>query len=276
MVFSLYCARVWLSPLRPPPAFPYSRLLNARLASTRQESLYAILDIPVTATKKEIKTAFYKKSLQFHPDRAATLEDADKELQTARFHRINDAYHTLSDVIRRTDYDRSLSVNHSSTQTQTSGNPLHRRTRQTASRKHDPHFQYYARQATATSFSGFGFDFEKQRSQRIYDFNEHYDAHYGREQKAREEVNKRSQKDMDLNTAKSFVESPIQAKEWRRFVGFWWLFFGSMVTVVFSAQNLGGSSSVASPIVSYPEIAVKPSVTSTAPVQPSSEHLIQE
>ncbi|UJR30204.1 hypothetical protein I4U23_017742 [Adineta vaga] len=60
---------------------------------------YAILGVKSTATGDEIKKAYRKKALQYHPDKnpSATAEETFKE--------INKAYETLGDVDKRRTYD---------------------------------------------------------------------------------------------------------------------------------------------------------------------------
>lgn len=61
---------------------------------------YADLGILATATDNEIKAAFRRGSLRYHPDRNKS-PDAE-----TRFKRIAGAYEVLSDSARRLDYDR--------------------------------------------------------------------------------------------------------------------------------------------------------------------------
>src|SRR5271170_4327981 len=60
---------------------------------------YAILGVKSTASEAEIKKAYRKKALQYHPDKnpSATAEETFKE--------INKAYETLSDTDKRRIYD---------------------------------------------------------------------------------------------------------------------------------------------------------------------------
>jgi curved DNA-binding protein CbpA len=60
---------------------------------------YSVLGVKSTATGDEIKKAFRKKALQYHPDKnpSATAEETFKE--------INKAYETLSDADKRRTYD---------------------------------------------------------------------------------------------------------------------------------------------------------------------------
>ncbi|RKO94935.1 DnaJ-domain-containing protein [Caulochytrium protostelioides] len=69
---------------------------------------YQVLDLPSSASKQDIKTAFYKLSMVYHPDRA----QGDAAAHNAIFLRVNEAYTTLSDDRRRKDYDYSLPSAH--------------------------------------------------------------------------------------------------------------------------------------------------------------------
>lgn len=62
---------------------------------------YALLGVERTATPDEIKRAYRRKALEYHPDRNA----GDKEKETL-FKQINEAYSTLSDPQKRAHYDR--------------------------------------------------------------------------------------------------------------------------------------------------------------------------
>lgn len=65
---------------------------------------YALLEISVTATAAEIKTAYRKAALAWHPDRhSATPETLDAA--TERFKQIQEAYEVLSDEQERGWYD---------------------------------------------------------------------------------------------------------------------------------------------------------------------------
>lgn len=97
--------------LRAPP-FPWAlRSLAARghgsdAGGRRRDSpagLYELLGVPSTATQAQIKTAYYKQSFLFHPDRNAGSEEAAE-----RFTRVNEAYLVLGSVALRKKYDRGI------------------------------------------------------------------------------------------------------------------------------------------------------------------------
>jgi len=62
---------------------------------------YEILEISRTATKAEIKKAYRKLAMKYHPDR----NPGDKEAEE-KFKKINEAYQVLSDDEKRSIYDR--------------------------------------------------------------------------------------------------------------------------------------------------------------------------
>lgn len=67
--------------------------------ATIQQEHYRELGIPEEASEEEIKVAFRKKAMRWHPDRNKA-EDAEEI-----FKRIKTAYDVLSDAERRRDYD---------------------------------------------------------------------------------------------------------------------------------------------------------------------------
>lgn len=64
---------------------------------------YDILEVASSATQAQIKTAYYKQSFLYHPDRNAGSETA-----TARFSDISEAYTVLGNKSLRKKYDRGL------------------------------------------------------------------------------------------------------------------------------------------------------------------------
>jgi molecular chaperone DnaJ len=67
--------------------------------ATQAKDYYEVLGVPRNATKDQIKEAYRKLALQFHPDRN---KSGDAE---ARFKEISEAYAVLSDSEKRKEYD---------------------------------------------------------------------------------------------------------------------------------------------------------------------------
>lgn len=62
---------------------------------------YSLLQIPRTADQEEIKKAYRKVALKYHPDRNAGSSDAEE-----RFKEVTEAYEVLRDPAKRARYDR--------------------------------------------------------------------------------------------------------------------------------------------------------------------------
>uniref|UniRef100_A0A8D1PEV8 DnaJ heat shock protein family (Hsp40) member B2 n=3 Tax=Sus scrofa TaxID=9823 RepID=A0A8D1PEV8_PIG len=65
-------------------------------------SYYEILDVPRSATADDIKKAYRKKALQWHPDK----NPDNKEFAEKKFKEVAEAYEVLSDKHKREIYDR--------------------------------------------------------------------------------------------------------------------------------------------------------------------------
>lgn len=65
------------------------------------ESYYKILDVPETATSEEIRKAYRKLSLKYHPDK--NTHNIGQNID--KFHKINEAYETLGDASKKAEYD---------------------------------------------------------------------------------------------------------------------------------------------------------------------------
>jgi len=66
---------------------------------------YNILGVGRDATDEDIKKAYKKLVLQYHPDRQQGKTDKEKEIADAKFKEINEAYHILTDSTKRKLYD---------------------------------------------------------------------------------------------------------------------------------------------------------------------------
>ncbi|MDI1491143.1 MAG: hypothetical protein OHK93_002350 [Ramalina farinacea] len=72
--------------------------------SSAPPDYYKILEIQPNATQQQIRDAYKKQALSSHPDRVPS-DSPERPARTKKFQRINDAYYTLSDPSRRSDYD---------------------------------------------------------------------------------------------------------------------------------------------------------------------------
>jgi DnaJ-class molecular chaperone len=88
-------------------------LLNgARVAlekSKRNKNYYDIVGIDKNATINEIKKAYKRKALDYHPDRHVDASDDDRIEYKRKFQEIAQAYRVLTDLTEREPYDTSLS-----------------------------------------------------------------------------------------------------------------------------------------------------------------------
>ncbi|KAL7482602.1 hypothetical protein ACHAW6_008278 [Cyclotella cf. meneghiniana] len=68
-----------------------------------------VLNVPRDATASQLRKAYYKKALQYHPDKldAAKLSQAERDDAKAKFQAISLAYTILSDEEKRAEYDDS-------------------------------------------------------------------------------------------------------------------------------------------------------------------------
>ena len=64
------------------------------------DNFYEILGISNTADLAQIKSAYKKLAKEYHPDRNPQVPDAEE-----KFKQINEAYHTLSDPLKKLNYD---------------------------------------------------------------------------------------------------------------------------------------------------------------------------
>ena len=75
--------------------------LNVILTSNVKRDYYEVLGVQRTATDQEIKSAYRKLAMQFHPDRNPNNPDAEE-----KFKECSEAYAILADAEKRAAYDR--------------------------------------------------------------------------------------------------------------------------------------------------------------------------
>jgi curved DNA-binding protein CbpA len=64
---------------------------------------YKVLGVENSATNIEIKKAFRRLALKYHPDRNPNIKEAEE-----MFKKINTAHEVLSDVVKRREYDSKI------------------------------------------------------------------------------------------------------------------------------------------------------------------------
>lgn len=72
-----------------------------------QQNHYKLLELPYSASRKQIIAAYRTQMRQWHPDR---FQGEDKSQAEEYAKRLNLAYSVLSDAHKREEYDRSLRV----------------------------------------------------------------------------------------------------------------------------------------------------------------------
>ena len=74
------------------------------------KDLYAILGLQHGASIDEVRKAFKKLAIQFHPDKQQGKSEAEKKQAEDKFKEINEAYSILSDAKKKQEYDNFGSV----------------------------------------------------------------------------------------------------------------------------------------------------------------------
>ena len=83
--------------------------LIAKAGVVETQNLFEVLEIPLTATKDEVKQAYFVAAKRYHPDRLVSmgLEALRAEVEKI-FRRVSEAYGTLFDDARRNEYKTTL------------------------------------------------------------------------------------------------------------------------------------------------------------------------
>lgn len=60
--------------------------------------MYKILNVSESATNEEIKKAYYRLAMKYHPDKVAYLGDEQKYIAEQKFKEINEAYELIKEL----------------------------------------------------------------------------------------------------------------------------------------------------------------------------------
>lgn len=88
------------------------KIKQAKVALKRagRKDLYAILGVGPKADDEEIRKAFKKSALKFHPDKQTGKSDEEKVESENKFKAVNEAYEILSDATKRARYDQGVEI----------------------------------------------------------------------------------------------------------------------------------------------------------------------
>lgn len=143
------------------------RRTDAPLLYRSRTAYYDILNVTPSATHSQIKTAYYKQSFIYHPDKNPGSNEASR-----RFSEISEAYTVLGNISLRRKYDQGIL---SQSDVQNAGRPS---SKEAASTSTGSSQQQHQHQQRAMRYSQAG-------RKPLYDFEAFYKAHYG-EQMQRE------------------------------------------------------------------------------------------
>eukprot|EP01041_Mallomonas_annulata_P008634 gene8634-17810_t len=89
-----------------------SRIKQAQIALKRagKKNLYTALGVTADADDDEIKKAYRKMALKYHPDKQASKSETEKAEAVAKFKDVGEAYEILSDPEKRKRYDQGVDV----------------------------------------------------------------------------------------------------------------------------------------------------------------------
>uniref|UniRef100_UPI0037E95808 dnaJ homolog subfamily C member 30, mitochondrial-like n=1 Tax=Semicossyphus pulcher TaxID=241346 RepID=UPI0037E95808 len=145
---------------------------------------YEILEVTSKATQAQIKTAYYKQSFIYHPDRNASSDEA-----TVRFSEISEAYAVLGNKALRKKYDRGLLSQSDLTATVRPSS-----TRDTSGSS--------AKQQTGSPRSVVGTD------NRVFNFDTFFKEHYGELLQKQKDIRDRKE-EMLRKKQESFVDKKL-------------------------------------------------------------------
>uniref|UniRef100_A0A2P2INH4 Chaperone protein dnaJ 72 n=1 Tax=Rhizophora mucronata TaxID=61149 RepID=A0A2P2INH4_RHIMU len=114
---------------------------------------YRVLGVSKNAAKEEIKEAFRRLAVKYHPDKHSQSPTVVRENATLRFKQVSEAYEILSDDRKRADYNFRMSSSSSSSFYNSNGN----RSR-SSYYNHQGGYGYYYNYRGKASGSGSNFD----------------------------------------------------------------------------------------------------------------------
>ncbi|XP_051966288.1 dnaJ (Hsp40) homolog, subfamily C, member 30b [Xyrauchen texanus] len=157
---------------------------------TNRTAYYDVLRVSPNAAQAQIKSAYYKQSFIYHPDRNAGSEEASR-----RFALIAEAYSVLGSVALRRRYDRG-ELTHSDVQN--SGRPSSSSSSSSSHASNLHHHHHHQRTRRVSDASG----------KSMFDFDAFYQAHYG-EQLQREKQMRHKQDQVQQQQREHF-------RNWKR------------------------------------------------------------
>lgn len=80
-------------------------MVHQQIIYNMEKNYYDILGVSKDASQEEIKKAFKKLSIKWHPDKHVNDSPEDQKKAEDKFKEINEAYDTLGDEQKRRDYD---------------------------------------------------------------------------------------------------------------------------------------------------------------------------
>jgi DnaJ family protein C protein 3 len=80
------------------------------LKQSQQKDYYKILGVKRSATEREIKKAYRKLALKYHPDKHESNDELDKEQAEKKFREMAEAYEVLSNPELKAKYDRGEDI----------------------------------------------------------------------------------------------------------------------------------------------------------------------
>ncbi|KAJ3154350.1 hypothetical protein HDU89_008418 [Geranomyces variabilis] len=101
-------------------------LRNAQqmLRQSKRKDYYKILGLVRGASETDIKKAYRKAALQYHPDKVVSLSEEEKVVAEVKFKEIGEAYTVLSDPRKKEMFDSGMEIDGSSASDGMGGNPF--------------------------------------------------------------------------------------------------------------------------------------------------------